>query len=127
MLTLMSSDDENSGPEIDVAPCVASAPLVELLETTAAEIRTLRELSPQSPVLPAYERLFARLHDALLDAERREVWVSTAVAAERLGFSTSTIQAWCKKDAAERPFRARKIKGSWRIDASSLPRPQKAA
>lgn len=119
MLKLMTTDNNLSQPT-DVAALVASAPLLELLDRVTNAIQTLRQLAPNAPEVAAYERLHAWLHDAIETADRSEVWVSTREAAERLGLSVSHVQHLCALEKEERPFRARKMGGTWRIDASSL-------
>lgn len=122
MLELMGTHPDRAAQvSRTVSACVASAPLVELLQEVGSELRTLRSLTPESDVLPVYDSLYGRLHDALESADRAEAWISTREAANRLGYSLSTVQHQCAKPAGERPFRATKVGGSWRIDASSLP------
>lgn len=106
---------------------LASAPLLELLDQTAADIERLEELTPDNPVIDAYRRLYRELWAAIDEAAERPAWVSTEQAARRLNVSQSHVQHLCARDPSERPFEARKFGNVWRIDARSLSGTKEAA
>lgn len=127
MLRLHNSDGAESPRHDGVPALVASAPILELLDQTADDIERLEELTPNSPTIDAYRRLYRKLWAAIDEAGERQVWISTEEAARRLNLSQSHVQHLCAQNPSERPFEARKFGSVWRIDARSLSEMQEAA
>lgn len=120
---MLEHDHQNSSPNsrTRISAMVASGPLLELLDQIRKEREQLEEIAPGSEaVIQAYERFYNRLWEAISEANGQQVLLSTEEVADQLGYSTSHVQHLCAHPE-KRPFEARKVNGSWRIDARSLP------
>lgn len=114
-------DDSPRGPRHDGLPAlIASAPVLALLDELAVAVEQLEELTPDSPAIGVYRRIYERLWSSVEEAAERTVWISTDEAARRMDVSQSHVQHLCTREPDERPFHARKVGGVWRIDAQSL-------
>lgn len=126
---MVSLNDQNGMPRHDgVGFRISSEPLLAYLDALLCDARKAAELlGEDSPAALAYRRCYEGLRAAIDRADQVEVWLDTQRAADEMSYSVSNVQRLCALPEDERPFVARKVSGTWRILASSLPTQRRAA
>lgn len=121
--------DQNGTTKHDgVGLRLAAEPLLECLDTFLEDARRVAELvAEDSSAVIAYRRCYAGLRAAMDRADQIDVWLTSQRVADEMSCSLSNIQRLCALPEDERPFVARKVSGTWRILASSLPTQRLAA
>jgi hypothetical protein len=102
------------GSEVEGAALIDATPIRVVLAQFRDDLKCHQQYDAEGAVAKTLQSTIRTLECALRDAEEREVFVTTARAAELSGRAESTVSRLCRDKG--KLVGARKVEGSWTIE-----------